>query len=974
MKKITAKAIALFTALLILMTALPMSATAATADGEPVSASGKTGDVNWSLSGTELTISGYGRMADYVYDYSSKTPWGYDITSVNILPGVENIGKHAFKFCSKLTSVTIGNNVESIGESAFFLCTAITDISLPDSVAYIGDGAFGNCTHMETIRMPAHLDHLGYSVFNTCSALKSLDIPEGVTTVPGRTFFWCRNLEHVTVPGTVTSLSDEAFATCYGLKELELPESITYIGTEAFSYCYDLESVNIPSGVTTIPDKAFLNCTSLTTLEIPDQVMSIGEAAFSGCTSLSNIGCTDFADAVQHAEIGVRAFYNTAWFSAQPVGVYYIGDAVYGTNAVEPTALAIRDGATSIMDGAFRDCPGVGEITIPDTITAIPAYAFNNCDSLLSITLPESITKIGDSAFADSSALETAIVSGSVGANAFYECLALKNVAIKGSGASVGANAFYGCKALEKIRFADSVTSIGKRAFYNCLALKRIVLPKSLKTMADEAFGGCSGLEAVLVPSPETPIRYYYYKSGSDVWSIEYVFKSCPAFKVYGYTGSPANTYADTMGHPFVGIDSPGDCSVENDALTVSGSGSMANYSESDPSPWTFFDGHFPGDTGYIASVTVEYGVTSVGNCAFSNLTNLKTVSLPGTLTAIGDGAFEGCAGLETINMPNSLTKIGDSGLQETVWYSNLPDGMLYFGSVLFNCKGAAPAVIETPYGTTGIAGGSFRDCEGLERLELAGTVTHIGANAFTNCPDLTAADFSSAATDIAIDAGAFTGCPDLVFSCYKNTPAYQYAQSNSIPCNILGGVTGDCIWLWSGDKLIIKGNGAMADYTKTGDIPWDGDYTEVVICNGVTHIGSNAFCNSENLQKLAIPQSVTSVSKKYFSLFSAKYPVVPSDAALTVYIHENQESLTSDILKQNDLGTIEHLGITGDQNSDGKIDVRDVTALQRHLAELHSLSGVQYYGADTNNDGITDITDATHLQMYLAEYDVTLS
>ncbi len=971
MKKILSVFLTL-TLLLSVLCCAPFTVTAAQAD-EPVSASGKTGDVSWSLSGTELTISGYGSMADYVYDYSTKTPWGYDITSVTILSGVTNIGNYAFKFCNKLTSVTIGKDVVSIGKSAFYQCSILPELSIPDSVTSIDEAAFSYCVALESIRMPAHLDHLGYSVFNTCSALKSLDIPEGVTTVPGRTFFWCRSLEHVTVPGTVTSLSDEAFATCYRLKELELPESVTSIGAEAFAYCYDLESVNIPSGVTTIPDKAFLSCTSLTTLEIPNQVTSIGEAAFSGCTSLSNIGCTDFADAVQHAEIGVRAFYNTAWFSAQPVGVYYIGDAVYGTNAVEPTALAIRDGATGIMEGAFRDCPGVSGISIPETVTEISAYAFYNCDNLLSISMPGSVAEIGERAFSGCGSLETAVISGSVGANAFYECLALKDVAFKESGTSVGANAFYNCKALEKIRFADSVTSIGNRAFYNCLALKRIVLPRSLETMADEAFGGCSGLEAVLVPSPETPIRYYYYKSGSDVWSIEYVFKSCPAFAVYGYTGSPANTYADTMGHPFVGVDSPGDCSVENDALTVSGSGSMANYSESAPSPWTFFDGYFPGGTGYIASISVEDGVTSVGDGAFANLTNLKTVSLPGTLTAIGDGAFAGCAGLEMINMPNALTKICDSGLQETVWYANLPDGTLYFGSVLFDCKGAAPAVIETPYGTTGIAGGSFRDCEGLERLKLAGTVSHIGANSFTNCPDLTAADFSSAATEITISAGAFTGCPNLVFSCYKNTPAYQYAQSNSIPCNILGGVTGDCIWLRSGDKLIIKGNGAMADYTKTADIPWDGDYTEVVICNGVTHVGSNAFCNSESLQKLAIPESVTSVSKKYIPIFSAKYPVVPSDAALTVYIHESQESLTSDILNRNDSGTIEHLGITGDQNSDGKINVRDVTALQRHLAELHSLSDVQYYGADTNNDGFVNITDATHLQMYLAEYNVTL-
>ena len=60
---------------------------------------------------------------------------------------------------------------------------------------------------------------------------------------------------------------------------------------------------------------------------------------------------------------------------------------------------------------------------------------------------------------------------------------------------------------------------------------------------------------------------------------------------------------------------------------------------------------------------------------------------------------------------------------------------------------------------------------------------------------------------------------------------------------------------------------------------------------------------------------------------------------------------------------------ILGDANGDGRVDIRDVTAIQRHLAELELLDGVQLLAADANQDGELDISDATHLQMYLAEY-----
>ena len=62
-----------------------------------------------------------------------------------------------------------------------------------------------------------------------------------------------------------------------------------------------------------------------------------------------------------------------------------------------------------------------------------------------------------------------------------------------------------------------------------------------------------------------------------------------------------------------------------------------------------------------------------------------------------------------------------------------------------------------------------------------------------------------------------------------------------------------------------------------------------------------------------------------------------------------------------------------GDTNLDGIVSISDVTAIQRHLAELEVFNDEQLALADTNGDGDVDIADATHLQMYLAEYDVVL-
>ena len=62
---------------------------------------------------------------------------------------------------------------------------------------------------------------------------------------------------------------------------------------------------------------------------------------------------------------------------------------------------------------------------------------------------------------------------------------------------------------------------------------------------------------------------------------------------------------------------------------------------------------------------------------------------------------------------------------------------------------------------------------------------------------------------------------------------------------------------------------------------------------------------------------------------------------------------------------------IRGDADGDGKVTAYDVTAIQRHLAQMDTMTGLKKkLAADVNSDGKITIDDATALQQFLAEYD----
>ena len=162
--------------------------------------------------------------------------------------------------------------------------------------------------------------------------------------------------------------------------------------------------------------------------------------------------------------------------------------------------------------------------------------------------------------------------------------------------------------------------------------------------------------------------------------------------------------------------------------LTLSGSGEMWNNDYGD-SPFK--------DSG-IKTVTIEDGITSIGESAFLGCRGLTELILPNSVTSIGDYAFFGCSGLTELTLPNGVMSIGGnafegcSGLTELT----LPNSVTSIADDAFHgCRGLTELTL--PNSVTSIGDGAFRGCRGLTKLTLPNSVTSIGESAFYLCSGL---------------------------------------------------------------------------------------------------------------------------------------------------------------------------------------------------------------------------------------------
>ena len=325
--------------------------------------------------------------------------------------------------------------------------------------------------------------------------------------------------------------------------------------------------------------------------------------------------------------------------------------------------------------------------------------------------------------------------------------------------------------------------------------------------------------------------------------------------------------------------------------LTLLGSGPLGGISEWHLPPWPF-------DTEQIRSVVIQEGITAVGSRLFADCINLETVSLPDTVTVLRNFAFSGCASLETISMPDKLTTIGERVFYDCpkLRHIVLPDTLTSIGNYAFhNCQSLESIVIpesvttlewgafshctglseaNIPNGTIPISDRLFVGCENLRRIYIPATVTEIECEAFDQCNSLTDVYYGGTEqqwNQISIDYSAWGGTNQVL-----KTAKIHYMAEEPIT-----GTCGDnATWtLQSNGVLTISGTGPMYDYqiaeiTVTSTevpqtAPWsdlDNRINTVVICDGITHIGANAFSRNNRLTSVIIADSVESIGSDAFA------------------------------------------------------------------------------------------------------------
>lgn len=123
--------------------------------------------------------------------------------------------------------------------------------------------------------------------------------------------------------------------------------------------------------------------------------------------------------------------------------------------------------------------------------------------------------------------------------------------------------------------------------------------------------------------------------------------------------------------------------------------------------------------------------------------------------------------------------------------------------------------------------------------------------------------------------------------------------------------------------------------------------------------IGEFAFANNTGLESVTIHDMVQSIAENAFW----------NSPNVTIYCYYGTAAHTYAAEKHIPCVLLD--GITlGNVNGDSYISIGDVTAIQRHIAELDTLEGISLLAADINSDGAIEIDDATALQMYIAGFE----
>lgn len=544
--------------------------------------------------------------------------------------------------------------------------------------------------------------------------------------------------------------------------------------------------------------------------------------------------------------------------------------------------IIIEDDVSYISNHAFNEC-AVTYIELPQSLQEIGAHAFLNCSELASVSFPENLS--------------------SLGIYAFSGCTSLTEVSLPVKMNTIGMDAFSYCTSLKSVKLPSSLTEISSSLFTDCSSLLAIEIPEGVTRIGSSAFSGCSNLRFAVIPDSVQDIDINAFRSLYSMTAyVNHNDYACEFFAGGGISVVSPIAYGKCGDTLYWRITQEDDAAC---ALSIVGSGDMADYANSGEPPWYDYRSS-------ISSVTLDAEITGIGAYAFADCTALQgSFSMPEGITRIGDGAFSGSA-ISRIDIPASVKKIGanpfygcenlkiyvETGSDAVDWCDNneidcivkvLSDinnkWLLHGRDNLYtltysNTNAISEYVNENsplwpyvPYiktlvleeGIARIANNIFASCS-FDTIYIPASITLIADGAFGENPAASNVYYSGTFFEAASIPGAFL--PNATWHCSDYTVPGKMGTSYS-------NESGKYAWALSADgEFIVRGTGELK-YIQS-----DAVYAD--IGGGITSLAESLFSGHEKLQTVVLDAQVKELGDYAFNNCTALTSISMPDGGLT--------------------------------------------------------------------------------------------
>lgn len=187
-----------------------------------------------------------------------------------------------------------------------------------------------------------------------------------------------------------------------------------------------------------------------------------------------------------------------------------------------------------------------------------------------------------------------------------------------------------------------------------------------------------------------------------------------------------------------------------------------------------------------LTSITIPSSVNSLGEYAFTKCRKLTTIAIPSGVTSIPNCAFKKCSGLKSVSIPLGVTIIGWEAFKECTSLSSviIPSTMVKIEEYAFkNCTSLTSVTIPASvtylegsedYGS-GMYGGYFyvfEGCDALREIKVAldnpvfssqdGILYNKDGSVLICCPPGRNGEVIVSRSVTVVDEGAFDGCHGL--------------------------------------------------------------------------------------------------------------------------------------------------------------------------------------------------------------------